>query len=207
MALNSNEIFIALANQSTTGAALAGDILDEIPDTFDDAETAIADFTATGYLGEEGITLTTELSLSDFREMNRGIVRKGLDDFTGTVAYTELQMMSEEVLARKFGEDAVEAVAATADHGAQLHVSLGPNLAPIQSFAWKLKDGDARAIVLIQRGQVTNGLEATFAANSMASVPMEISAYTDDGGDNIHIYFDDGEVVSGTTTTTTTTTE
>lgn len=196
MALNSNEIFIALANQSTTGAALAGDILDTIPTTFDEAETAIEDFTATGYLGEEGISLATELSLTDFREMNRGVVRKGLDNFGGKVTYSELQMMNEAVLVRKFGADAVSSVAATADHGAQLHVSLGPNLAPVQSFAWKLKDGDARAIVLIQRGQVTNGLEATFAANSMTSVSMEISAYTDDDGDNIHIYFDDGETVS-----------
>lgn len=196
MALNPNEILITLADQATTGAALAGDVLTTIPEDFAAAQTAIASFTATGYLSEDGIALSTSFSLSDFKEMNKGVVRKGIDEFTGTITYTELQLMNKDVLDRKFGAENVSITAATRDHGKYSHVSIGPKLAPIQSFAWKLKDGDARAILLAVRGQVTNGLDVTFAPNSMASVPVEVSTYDDGTGYNIHLYFDDGTVLS-----------
>lgn len=197
MALNSKEIFVPLADQTpTTGAALAGDVITTIPADFDAALTAIQGFTGTGYLGEDGIALSTTLSLTDFKEMNRGTVRRGLDDFTGIVTYTELQFMNYVVLCRKFGEDNVDRTAATQQAGQKIHLSIGPDLAPNQAFAWKLKDGDARAIILIPNGQVTNGIDVTFVANAMASVPTEVSAYDDGTGKNIHIYFDDGTVLS-----------
>ena len=196
MALDSKKIVIAMADQQTTGAALAGDVITTIPATFADAVTAIANFTATGYLGEDGIALSTSLSTTDFKEMNRGTVRKGLDDFTGTVTYTELQFMDEDVLERKFGEDNVSVTAATTSASKKIHVKIGANLPPEQAFAWKLKDGDARVIILIPKGQVTNGLDVTFAANAMASVPTEVSAYDDGHGTSIHIYFDDGQKLS-----------
>lgn len=193
MALNSKEIIIALADQKTTGAALAGPIITDVPEDFTAALAAINGFTATGYLGEDGIALSTSISTTDFKEMNRATVRKGLDDFTGTVTYTELQLMDEDVLKRKFGDSNVTVTPATREAGKQIHVKIGANLAPEQAFAWKLKDGDARVIILICKGQVTNGLDATFAANSMASVPTEVTAYDDGTGYSIHIYFDDGQ--------------
>lgn len=193
MALNSKEILIALADQQTTGAALAGDVISNVPATYDDALTAIGGFTATGYLGEDGIALSTSISTTDFKEMNRATVRKGLDDFTGTVTYTELQLMDVDVLKRKFGNDNVTVTNATQSAGKQVHVKIGAVLPPEQAFAWKLKDGDARVIVLICKGQVTNGLDVTFAANSVASVPTEVTAYDDGSGFSIHVYFDDGQ--------------
>lgn len=198
MALDPNEILITIADQKTTGAALAGDVLTTIPADFDAAVAAIEGFTSTGYLGEDGIALSTSLSTTDFKEMNRGTVRKGLDDFTGTVTYTELQLMNEEVLKRKYGDENVTVVAANASHGKQLRVSIGASLPPERCFAWKLKDGDVRAIVLVPRGQVTNGTDITFAANSMSSVQTEVTAYDDGTGNNhsIHIYFDNGEKAS-----------
>ena len=196
MSLNTKKIVVPLADQATTGAALAGDVITTIPATFDDAVTAIASFTATGYLGEDGIALSTSLSTTDFKEMNRSTVRKGLDDFTGTVTYTELQLMDEDVLERKFGEDNVTVTAATTTAGKKVHVKIGAKLPPEQAFAWKLKDGDARVIILIPKGQVTNGLDVTFAANSMATIATEVTAYDDGTGSSIHIYFDDGQKLS-----------
>ena len=199
MALDSKKIMGPLADQRTTGAALMGDVLTTIPADFAAAQTAIANFTGTGYLGEDGIALSTSLSTTDFKEMNRATVRKGLDDFTGNVTYTELQFADEDVLKRKFGADNVSVVAATSGqsgHGKYIHVKIGAKFAPEKAFAWKLKDGDMRAIVLIPKGQVTNGIDVTFAANGMAGVATEVSAYDDGTGYSIHIYFDDGQVAS-----------
>lgn len=203
MALDSTQIMVPLADQTlTTGAAYSGDIVSTIPANFDEALALLPGLDATGYLSEDGIALSTSLSLSDFKEMNRNTVRRGLDDFTGTVTYTELQIMNEEVLKRKFGPDAVSVIDATASTTKKIRVKIGARMAPIQTFAFKLKDGDMRAIVWIPRGQVTNGLDITFASNSMASVPMEISAYDNGDSDNIYLFFDDGTTVSATVDST-----
>jgi len=199
MALDTKKIFVPLADQTkTTGAALAGPVITEVPEHFEDVMTAIDGFGSTGYVSEDGIALSTSLSTTDFKEMNRTTVRKGLDDFTGTVTYTELQFLDETVLKRKFGDFAVDVVNANATHGKQIHVSIGARLPPEQAYVWLLKDGDVRAIVLIPRGQVTNGVDVTFAANAMATIATEVTAYDDGSGENtsIHIYFDDGEKVS-----------
>lgn len=199
MALDSTQIMVPLADQTlTTGAAFSGDIIPTIPADFDEALALLPGLESTGYLSEDGIALSTSLSLSDFKEMNRNTVRRGLDDFTGTVTYTELQIMNEAVLRRKFGPNAVSVIDATANTTKKIRVKIGARMAPIQTFAFKLKDGDMRAIVWIPRGQVTNGLDITFASNSMASVPMEVSAYDNGDSDNIYLFFDDGTTLSAT---------
>lgn len=197
MALNTKEIMVPLADQTlTTGAAYSGDVVATVPADFDAAVTALSSLTATGYLSEDGISLSTSFSLTDFKEMNRGTVRKGVDDFTGTISYTELQIMNEAVLKRKFGDDNVTVTAATLSAGRKIKVKIGSELPPIQTFAFKLKDGDAKAIVWVAQGQITNGLDITFASNSMASVPMEVSCYDNGDNDSIYIFFDDGTRLS-----------
>ena len=197
MALNTKEIMVPLADQTlTTGAAFSGSVIQTVPADFDAAVTALEGLTATGYLSEDGISLSTSFSLSDFKEMNRGTVRRGVDDFSGTISYTELQIMNEAVLKRKFGASNVTTKAATTTTSKQLRVKIGSELPPIQTFAFKLKDGDAKAIVWVPQGQITNGLDITFASNSMASVPMEVSCYDNGSSDSIYIFFDDGTVLS-----------
>lgn len=196
MALDNKNILIPYADQSTTGAAFAGAVVATVPTDYDSALTALANLTATGYLGEDGIQLTTTLSTTDFKEMNRGTVRKGLDDFTGTITYAELQLMDEAVLARKFGAANVTTTAATTTAGKKIHVKIGSELPPIQTFAFKLKDGDAKAILWVNSGQVTNGVDITFSPNSMASLPMEVSCFDDGTGYSVHLFFDDGRKAS-----------
>ena len=57
-----------------------------------------------------------------------------------------------------------------------------------------MKDGDARFLVLIPNGQVTSGVDITFAANEAISLPIEISANDDGTGNSIYIFTDDGIV-------------
>lgn len=195
---NSKEVLITLADQTkTTGAAYSGDLIETVPADFAAATTALASLTSTGYLGEDGIAVSSSISLSDFREMNRNIVRRGIDSTEATISYTELQLMAEDVLVKKFGEDNVSTVAATAQHGKQTRVKVGSSLPPIGTHAFKLKDGDVRAILWVPRGQVTNGIDVTFASNSIASIPIEISCYDDGTGGLFYIFFDDGTVVTG----------
>ena len=54
--------------------------------------------------------------------------------------------------------------------------------------------GDMNMIVLIPNGQVTSGVDITFAANSAINLPITISANDDGTGESIHIYTDDGVI-------------
>ena len=197
MALNEKEILITLADQTkSVGAALSGNVVDTIPTDFESAKAALSGLTDSGYISEEGVALSTSFSLTDFREMNRGTVRKGVDSFDGTLSYSELQLMNETALKRKFGADNVSTVDASAEHGKQTRVKIGSTLPPVQTHAFKLKDGDVRAILWVPRGQITNGIDMTFAANSIAELPIEISCYDDGNGGHIYLFFEDGEVMS-----------
>ena len=78
------------------------------------------------------------------------------------------------------GEESVSKVAATNEHGEQLHIKLGAHLPRPQAWALRMKDGDMRMLILIPNGQVASGIEITFAANEAIGLPIEISA-NDDG--------------------------
>ena len=50
-----------------------------------------------------------------------------------------------------------------------------------------------RLIALVPSGQVTSGVEITFAATDPISLPITISGNDDGNGDYIHIFVDDGQ--------------
>lgn len=193
MGLDTTKVVIGLPDQSkTTGALSRGPVLTSIPSTMDEALTAIAAFKSSGYINEEGASLTTEINVNDIREWKGAIVRKLLESFDGKVVVTLIQA-DYEGWCELLGEDNVTKVDATTEHGEQLHIRIGAHLAKPQAWALRMKDGDYRMLVLIPNGQVTNGIELTFNADDVVSLPLEISAADDGTGEAIHIYTDDGQ--------------
>lgn len=194
MGTNAKKVFVGLADQSsTTGALLRGAVITTIPATMSAATTAISGFTSSGYFSEDGVSLSTSISVTNIREWNLSTVRRLLEDFDGTVSGTLIQL-DEEAAKQCFGEDNVTVTAATTTTGQQLRIALGAHLAEPQAWALKMKDGDARFLVLIPNGQVTSGVDITFAANEAISLPIEISANDDGTGNSIYIFTDDGIV-------------
>jgi hypothetical protein len=57
-----------------------------------------------------------------------------------------------------------------------------------------MKDGNARIVVLVPNGQVTEVGEVTFAANAAVGWQVTLSTYPDDSGNCIYIMTDDGVV-------------
>ena len=82
--------------------------------------------------------------------------------------------------------------AATTTKGEQLHIKMGAHLPEPQSWAFMMKDGDARIIIVVPRGQVTTLDTITFSANSAVSLPITITCLDDGTGESIHIFVDDG---------------
>lgn len=189
---NAKAVRIGLADQSSTVGALSrGTVLTTIPADITAAITAIASFTSSGYISSDGAALNTTLSVTDVREWNLNAVRRILEQFDGTLTLTLIQL-DEESAKQCFGASNVTKVAANSTHGEQLKIALGAHLDGSQAWALRLKDGNAKMIVLIPNGQVTSGVDITFAANSAINLPITISANDDGTGNSIYIYTDDG---------------
>lgn len=194
MGIDASKVRIGLADQSaTTGALGRGPVIeaDDVPTTMADAITLVANYTTSGYISEDGATLSTDVSVTDLREWNRNAVRRLLDSFDGTLSLTLIQL-DEEGAKQAFGEDAVTKTAATTTHGEQLRIAMGAHLPEPQSWVLRMKDGDAKIIVLVPNGQVTSGVEISFVANDAIKLPVTISANDDGTGHSIYIFTDDG---------------
>lgn len=194
MTLDAAKVLVGAPDQQqTTGAIRTGDVLTTIPGTFEEAKAVLDAMTGSGYVSEDGVELSQDMSTADIREWGRNIVRKMLDSFDGTVAFTLIQA-DEEGWKQAIGDEYVTKSAATSTRGEQLHVRMGAHLAPAKSWGFAIKDGDARVIVLIPNGQVTTLDTITFSATEAIALPITVSAYDDGTGNSIHVYTDDGVV-------------
>jgi len=193
MGINANKVFVGLPEQSsTTGALSYGPVITNIPETFDDAVTAISAFTSSGYISEDGATLTYDRSTTDIIEWAKAKVRRVLDSADATIETTLIQLDANGAK-QAFGDDHVDVTAATTAHGEQLHIAIGAHVDEPRAWALRIKDGDMRLIALVPSGQVTSGVEITFTATDPISLPITISGNDDGNGDYIHIYVDDGQ--------------
>ena len=196
MGINAKQVRVGLADQSSTSGALSrGDVISTIPADIEAALTAIANFNSSGYISEDGASLSTTKGVTPIREWNRAAVRRILEDFDGTVSLSLIQL-DEEGAKQCFGADNVTVTAATTTHGTQLKIALGATLDDPQAWALRMKDGDARMLVLIPNGQVTSGVDITFVANQAIQLPVTISANDDGTGHSIYIFTDDGIVAA-----------
>lgn len=196
MGINAKQVRVGLADQSSTSGALSrGDVISTIPASIDAAITAISAFSSSGYISEDGASLSTTKGVTPIREWNRAAVRRILEDFDGTVSLSLIQL-DEEGAKQAFGEDNVTVTAATSTHGTQLKIALGATLDEPQAWALRMKDGDARMLVLVPNGQVTSGVDITFVANQAIQLPVTISANDDGTGHSIYIFTDDGIVAA-----------
>lgn len=190
------DVRIGAPDQKTTGAikhAPLGTTLPSLSDVKVSGVTLDNAFTGDEYVSEDGLTLTPSMSTTDIKDWSGATVRKVLESFDGTLAWTMIST-NEGSLGVAFGADHVDTNAAALDHGAQTKVSLGAHLPDPESFVFLMKDGDARIVIVVPNGQVTEVGEVTFAANAAVGWNVTLSCYPDDNGESIYILTDDGVV-------------
>lgn len=186
-------VLVGAPDQETTGAILSAPIGTDLPESAVDAIDS--DFVGSGYVNEDGLTLGLDISTSDIRDWSGSLVRRLKESFDGTLSWAHLET-NEESLKNAFGADAVTATAATSSHGAQLAVSISGELPETKSWIFKMKDGDARILVVVPRGQVTEMDDVSFVAGDAITWPVTLSCYPDSSGNSIYIYTDDGQATA-----------
>lgn len=194
--LNVNDVRIGAPEQKTTGAikhAPVGTTLPVLSDIGASGVTLDPAFVGDEYVSEDGLTLSPSMSTTNIKDWSGTVVRKLLEEFDGTLGWTMIST-NEDTLKIAFGDDYVTSAAASSAHGAQVRAALGAHLPDTQSWVFLMKDGDARVVIVVPNGQITEVGDVTFVSNNAIGWQVTLSTYPDSDGNSIYIMTDDGVV-------------
>ena len=181
MAVDSKKIIIGAPDQSTTGAVAFADAGTTLPTTASEALTSA--WTDCGYVSENGVSVTPSFSTTDIKDWSRATVRTLLNEFTGEVKFAFIQTDYASLCAIFGANNVVQS-------GSQITVKIGARMAPARAYCFSMKDGDARARIILPNAQPVVDGDLTFVANEPItwSVSLKCSANAD--GDAIIIIAD-----------------
>lgn len=192
------EVRVGAPDQNVTGAikhAPVGTTLPDLSAITTAAVTLDQAFTGDEYVSEDGLTLSPSRSTTEIKDWSGATVRKVLESFDGTLSWTMIST-NAGALSIAFGSSHITTAAATAQHGAQVRAALGAYLPEEQAWVFLMKDGDARIIIVVPDGQITEVGDVTFASNVAVGWQVTLSCYPDANGNCIYIMTDDGQVVT-----------
>lgn len=195
MGLNAKKVFAPTPLQSATTGAVA--VAPEGTAMPTDARTALTSaWDDSGYVSEDGLSVTITRSTTPIRDWSKAAVRNLLTEFGGAIAVAFLQV-DQFAAERMFGEDNVTVTAATTSTSEVIKIGIGAELPPIEAWCFSMKDGDARIRVCVPRGQMTDVNQIDFKPDAGNVIGGTLTAYDDGTGKSIYFIYDDGEVISG----------
>ena len=192
------DVRVGAPDQKVTGAIKHAPLGTAIPTLADITKAAVTlnqAFEGDEYVSQDGLTLAPSMSTTEIKDWSGATVRKVLESFDGTLSWTMIST-NEGALSIAFGTDHVTSEVATATHGAQVQAALGAYLPEEQTWVFLMKDGDARIVIVVPDGQITEVGEVTFASNAAVGWQVTLSCYPDTDGNCIYIMTDDGVVTA-----------
>ena len=195
---NTNDVRVGAPDQATTGAILSAPLGTTLPSLSSITKAAVTidpAFEGNEYISEDGLALTPNYSTQNIKDWSGAVVRKVLEEFDGTLGWKMIST-NQNALETAFGKANVTANAATQTHGNQLQAALGARLPDPRSWVFLMKDGDARIVIVVPKGQVTALNEIKFVPNDAVKWGVTLSTYPDDAGNSIYIMTDDGVVTA-----------
>ena len=190
MALDATRVLVGTADQTNaTGAIFSAPLGTTVPTSAID--TLDAAFKDSGYVSEDGLSFSPEISTSDVSEWNGSLVRRIKESFNGTLSWSHLET-NEQSLKNTFGDAAVTVTAATQTHGKQIAVAINGDLPAAKAWVFKLKDGNNRMLIVVPNGQVTTIEDVDFTSSDAIMWGVQLSCYPDTNGNSIYLYTDDG---------------
>lgn len=193
MSVNASQVLTGAPDQLTTGPILSAPRGTALPSSI--ADTLDPAFADSGYVSEDGLTLTPERSTEVVRDWSGSVVRELLTEFAARLAWSHLET-NEQSLKNYMGDDNVTVTAATSTEGKRITALLRSSEMPRKSWSFKMKDGDARVLIVVPDGQVSETGEVSFVKSSAVTWPVTLTTYPDADGVNVYIYLDDGTVLT-----------
>ena len=193
-----SDVRVGAPDQKVTGAIKHAPLGTTIPTLADITKAAVSynqAFEGDEYVSEDGLTLAPNISTADIKDWSGAVVRKLLESFDGTLSWTMIST-NKNALSIAFGKEHVTAVTASTSHGNQVMAALGAYLPEEQTWLFLMKDGDARIVIAVPDGQITNVGEVVFKNNVAVGWAVTLSCYPDSSGNCIYIMTDDGQVIT-----------
>lgn len=174
-----------------TGGVLIGPVGTTSPT---DATTAPnASFLAAGYVGEDGLTESTDRSTDKVKAWGGDTVKILQTDFAVTYQFTLLETLNADVLKAVYGEDNVTTTAAGVSAGTLHAVKVNSDELPSKAFVFDMRDGDARIRIHVPEGKITEVGEITYSDSEVIGYEVTIEALPNSAlGANSVKYLDDG---------------
>lgn len=174
----------------------AGGVLIAPPGTALPTDTTTAlnvAFKAAGYIGEDGLTETTDRSTDKVKAWGGDVVKVLQTDFSVTYQFTFLETLNADVLKAVYGDDNVTTTAATSSSGSLHAVKVNGDVLPHKSFVFEVKDGDARIRICVPDGQITEVGDVTYSDGEVVGYQVTVEAFRDSTTDaNALKYLNDG---------------
>ena len=193
MGVIASNVLTGAPDQLTTGPILSAPRGTALPTGLDsDIDPAFED---SGYISEDGLTLTPERSTEQVRDWSGSVVRELLTEFAAKLAWAHLET-NEQSLKNYLGDDNVTVVDATSTEGKRITALLRSTEMPRKPWLFKIKDGDSRVLIVVPDGQVSETGEVSFVKSGAITWPVTLATYPDQSGVNVYIYLDDGQILT-----------
>lgn len=193
MSVTASNVLTGAPDQLTTGPILSAPRGTPLPDGLD--ATIDPAFEDSGYISEDGLTLTPERSTEQVRDWSGSVVRELLTEFAAKLAWAHLET-NEQSLKNYLGDDNVTVVDATSTEGKRITALLRSAEMPRKPWLFKIKDGESRVLIVVPDGQVSETGEVAFVKSGAITWPVTLATYPDATGVNVYIYLDDGQVLT-----------
>lgn len=158
----------------------------------EDAESTLDPaYVPLGYVGEDGVTETSERSTEVIRAWGGARVRTVQTEYGCSISLTLIESRRAETLRTVFGEDNVVVA------GGVITVKRNEKVLPHRQWVIDMKDGENARRLDIGYGQITEVGDVTYVDGEAISYEVTISCDPDDNGDSLIEYLTDPEFSSG----------
>ena len=163
-----------------------------------DATTALpASWKSGGYVGEDGLTETTDRSTEKIKAWGGDTVKVVQTDFAVTYQFTFIETLNADVLKVVYGAANVTTTAASSTKGTLHKVLVKGDELPPTAFVFDMRDGDARIRIHVPQGQITEVGEITYSDSEVIGYTLTVEALPDAVvGANAVKFLDDGKKTS-----------
>lgn len=188
----SNTANVLAGKPLATGGVLVGDVGTAAPT---DATTALdPGFSPAGYVGEDGLTETTDRSTEKVKAWGGATVKIMQTDYALVYQFTFLESLNVDVLKTVYGEGNVTTTPAGPSNGTLHTIKMNGEELPPKAFVFEMKDGAARIRIHVPEGVVTEVGDVTYSDSEVVGYQVTIEALPDSTLDaNALKYLDDGK--------------
>jgi hypothetical protein len=181
---------VVAGKPSSTGGVFIAPIGTTAPT---DATTVFAAaFTSAGYIGEDGVTESTETSVEKIKAWGGDPVKVMQTEHSVSFQFTFIETLNSDVLKAVYGDGNVTTTPATGAKGTLHKVNVKSGDLPHKFFAFQVKDGNATVRIVVPDGQITEVGEVTYSDSEVIGYQVTVEAFAGAGGVKVTKYLDDG---------------